>query len=290
MTLLGAHMSISGGIYNSLVEGKEIGCNTIQIFTKSNSQWRAKQLGKEEIERFYQERKKTQIDCVVAHNSYLPNLASPDKDLLRKSKESMLIELARCEELSIRYLVIHPGSHMGDGEEKGIRRIAESVNWIFDRTLECKVKIVLETTAGQGSSIGYRFEHIAGIVDWIDNKERVGVCFDTCHAFAAGYDIRDNQSYEETWEKFEQILGMRNLLVMHINDSKKPLGSRIDRHEHIGRGEIGLSGFKLFMNDERWRKIPKIVETPKKGNGLELDRINIETLKSLVGKRPKKRV
>lgn len=284
MTLLGAHMSISGGVFNSLIEGKEVGCNTIQIFTKNANQWKAKTLIENEIERFHGEKERTGIDPVIAHNSYLPNLASPDRDLLKKSKESMLNELERCEKLSIPYLVIHPGSHLGGGEKRGIRRIADCVNWLFDKTSEYKVKIVLETTAGQGSNIGYRFEQIAEIMNLVENKRRAGTCFDTCHVFAAGYDIRDRESYEETWKRFDEALGIKNLLVIHMNDSKRGLGSRIDRHEHIGKGEIGLEGFRLFMNDARWESIPKILETPKEGNKLKLDRMNLKTLKGLIKK------
>ncbi|MCJ7509004.1 MAG: deoxyribonuclease IV, partial [candidate division Zixibacteria bacterium] len=219
MTLLGAHMSISGGIFNSLLEGEQVGCNTIQIFTKSSNQWQTKSLNENEIERFYKEQERTKINPVVAHNSYLINLGSPDRALLEKSRESMLIELERCEKLSIPYLVMHPGSHLGDGEKKGIKRIADSINWLFDKSAKDKVKIGLETTAGQGSNIGYRFEQLAEIMGLIENKKRMGICYDTCHTFAAGYDIRDKQSYEKTWKEFDKILGIKNLLVMHMNDS-----------------------------------------------------------------------
>jgi deoxyribonuclease-4 len=283
--LLGAHMSISGGIFNSLLEGEKVGCNTIQIFTKSSNQWQAKPLNREEIEKFYREQQRTKIKPVVAHNSYLINLGSPQTDLLKKSKDSMLIELERCEKLSIPYLIIHPGSHLGDGETKGIKRIVDSINWLFDKTVRYKVKILLETTAGQGTNIGYRFEQLAEIMESVKDKKRVGICYDTCHTFAAGYDIRDKESYEKTWKEFDEILGIKNLLVIHMNDSKKTLGSKVDRHEHIGRGEVGLAGFRLFMNDKRWENIPKILETPKKEDKLKLDKMNLATLRRLIVKK-----
>lgn len=285
MTLLGAHMSISGGVFNSLLEGEQVGCNTIQIFVKSSNQWQAKKLEDKEIEKFKQEQERTKIKPIVAHNSYLVNLASPDSQLLNKSRESMLLEIERCEKLSIPYLVIHPGSHMGQGEKKGIAKIVESINYLLDKTLIYKVKIVLETTSGQGTNLGYRFEQIAQIIDLTENKKRMGVCYDTCHTFTAGYDIRDKQSYDKTFKEFDEILGIDNLLVIHMNDSKRELGSKIDRHEHIGKGQIGLSGFKLLMNDKRWENIPKILETPKKDDKFKLDKMNLETLRGLIGKR-----
>lgn len=285
MMLIGAHMSISGGVFGALLEGEKIGCSTIQMFIKSSNQWQAKPLNEQEIEKFHQERKRTKIEPIIAHNSYLVNLASPDRGLLKKSKNAMSIELERCENLFIPYLVIHPGSHMGDGEKRGIKRIADSINWLLDRTPEEGVMILLETTAGQGNSIGYRFEQMAEVIKSVENKKRMGVCFDTCHAFAAGYDIRDKQTYEKTWKEFDNILGIENLRVIHMNDSKKKLGSKIDRHEHIGKGQIGLAGFKLFMNDERWKNIPKILETPKNGDKLKSDKMNLRTLRNLVDKK-----
>ncbi|HEX9917200.1 MAG TPA: deoxyribonuclease IV [candidate division Zixibacteria bacterium] len=285
MSLLGAHMSISGGVFNSLLEGEQVGCNTVQIFTKSSNQWQAKTLSANEIDRFYKEQERTKINPVVAHNSYLINLGSPDRGLLEKSRESMLIELGRCGRLSIPYLVIHPGSHLGDGEKKGIKRIADSINWLLGKTAKDEVKIGLETTAGQGSNIGYRFEQLAEIMGLIEDKKRVGICYDTCHTFAAGYDIRNKESYEKTWKEFDRILGTKNLLAIHMNDSKKGLGSKIDRHEHIGKGEIGLAGFKLIMNDQRWENVPKILETPKKEDKLKLDKMNLATLRRLIVKK-----
>jgi len=282
MTLLGAHMSISGGFFNSLVEGEKVGCNTIQIFVKSSNQWQAKELEKSDINKFKEEQKRTKIKPVVAHNSYLVNLASPDSQLIGKSKESMLIELGHCEKLSVTCLVIHPGSHLGQGEKKGIEKVAESINYLLAKTSTYKVRIALEITSGQGTNLGYRFEQIAQMIDLIEDKERIGVCFDTCHAFAAGYDIRDQTSYDRTWKQFDEMLGTKNLLVIHMNDSKRELGSKIDRHEHIGKGQIGLAGFKLLMNDKRWENIPKILETPKEDDKVKLDKMNLKVLKGLI--------
>lgn len=279
--LIGAHMSIAGGAFNALVAGKEVGCSTIQIFTKNNNQWNAKPLTKEEIAEFQKKQKETGIRPVVAHNSYLINLASPAKALARKSKEAMLIELQRCEELGVPVLVIHPGSHVGTGEKEGIKRIAEAINWLHDKTEGYKVRIALETTAGQGSNLGHRFEQIAEIIELAEDKERVAVCLDTCHIFAAGYDIRSESGYEKTMDEFDKVISLKRLKAIHFNDSVKDLGSRIDRHAHIGQGKIGKTGFGFFMNDKSLESIPKLLETPKDPEG-KFDRMNLATLRRLV--------
>lgn len=276
-------MSIAGGIYNSLVWGKEVGCNTIQIFTKSNNQWRAKPLSEEEIDRFKKNQKETQISPVVAHDSYLINVASNNKFLQEKSKEALLIEYQRCEALGIPYLVMHPGAHTGAGEKEGLKRISESLNWLFQKAENYKVQIALETTAGQGSNLGYRFEHLAEIIDKIEQHKKVCICLDTCHVFAAGYDIRVEAGYDKMMDEFNKIIGLEKLKVIHFNDSVKDLGSRVDRHEHIGRGKIGKDGFAFFMNDKRLEKIPKLLETPKDAEG-KFDRENLKVLRSLVKK------
>jgi deoxyribonuclease-4 len=281
MILLGAHMSISGGVSGSLLQGKQADCTTIQIFTKNANQWKSKDLAQKEIDKFFSLQKETQISPVVAHNSYLINLGSPNKELLDKSREAMLIELNRCEQLSLPYLVIHPGSHIGTGEKEGIKRIVSSLNWLFKKTAGHKVKICLETTAGQGSNLGYRFEQIAEMIKLVEDKKRIGICYDTCHTFAAGYDITTEKAYENTFKEFDNIIGLKKLHVIHLNDSKHALGSRKDRHEHIGKGLIGLDAFSFLMNDPRFQKIPKILETPKE-DGLKMDLQNIKILKSLV--------
>ncbi|OGC76497.1 MAG: deoxyribonuclease IV, partial [candidate division Zixibacteria bacterium RBG_16_40_9] len=232
-------MSIAGGVFNSLISGQELGCTTIQIFTKSNNQWKARPLTAPEISEFRTKQKETQISPVVAHDSYLINIASPDKALQKKSREALLIELQRCEALGISHLVMHPGSHVGTGEKEGIKRIAEALNWLHSQTKDFKVQIALETTAGQGTNLGYRFEQIAKMIELTEQKNRLAVCLDTCHVFAAGYDIRTQAGCEKTISEFDKIVGLEKLKVIHFNDSVKDFGSRVDRHEHIGKGKIG---------------------------------------------------
>jgi len=279
--LLGSHMSIAGGVYNSLISGKELGCTTIQIFTKSNNQWKARPLAASEISEFRAKQKEYQISPVVAHDSYLINVASPDKALQKKSMDALLIELQRCEALGISHLVMHPGSHVGTGEKEGLKRIAQAINWLHSETKDFTTQIALETTAGQGTNLGYRFEQIAEIMDLTEQKKRLAVCLDTCHIFAAGYDIRTEAGREKTVAEFDKIIGLEKLKVIHFNDSIKDFGSRVDRHEHIGKGKIGLEGFRFFMNDKRFENIPKILETPKDEEG-KWDRMNLATLRKLV--------
>ncbi|HEX9912896.1 MAG TPA: deoxyribonuclease IV [candidate division Zixibacteria bacterium] len=276
MLLIGAHMSIGGGFFNSLYSGKELGCATIQIFTKSANQWKAKELTSEDIEKFKQAQKETGIIPVVGHDSYLINIASGDKELLQKSREALLLELTRSEKLGLSCLVMHPGSN--PDEKEGIKRIADSLSWVHSKSKNYKTKICLETTAGQGSSIGYKFEQIAQIIDLTQEDERLGVCYDTAHTFEAGYDIRDKKVYEKTFKLFNKIIGLNRLKVIHMNDSKKDLGSRVDRHEHIGKGFIGLEAFKLILNDRRFEMVPKILETPKEE---DMDEKNLATLRNL---------
>jgi deoxyribonuclease IV len=279
MILLGAHMSIGGGVFNAILRGKELQCTTIQIFTKSANQWKAKEITSEDIEKFKQVQKEAEITPVVAHDSYLINISSQDKELLKKSKESLLFELTRCELLSLPYLVMHPGSN--PDEKDGIKKISDSLNWVFSQSAKYRAKICLETTAGQGNTLGYRFEQIAQIIDLVEKKERIGVCYDTSHTFAAGYDIRDKKAYVNTFKEFDKVVGLKKICVIHLNDSKKELGTRVDRHEHIGKGFIGLEAFKILMNDPKFEKIPKIIETPKAG---DWDKINLKLLRSLVSK------
>jgi deoxyribonuclease-4 len=279
--LIGAHMSISGGVFNALLYGEELGCATIQIFTKNNNQWKAKELTSDDVRRFVENQEKTEISPVVGHNGYLINLASSKEDVYNLSMESMYVELKRAELLGLPYLVMHPGSHLGSGEREGIKKIARSIDGLHRRTKGFKVNICLETTAGQGSAIGYRFEHLAEIIERVKENDRLGVCYDTCHTFAAGYDIRTKKAYSATFKEFDKTIGLFRLKVIHLNDSLKDLGGRVDRHQHIGEGKIGLEGFRLLMNDKRWEKIPKILETPKEG-GTEKDSKNLKMLRSLV--------
>jgi deoxyribonuclease-4 len=279
--LIGAHMSISGGVFNAFQHGEEVGCATIQIFTKNSNQWKAKELTSEDARRFRESQNKTGISPVVGHNAYLINLASPKEGVYDLSMEAMLVELKRAELLGLPYLVMHPGAHLESGEKEGIKKIARSIDKLHQKTKGFRVKICLETTAGQGSAIGYRFEQLAEIIGRVKESERLGVCYDTCHTFAAGYDIRTRKAYEETFRLFDQHVGLQRLKVIHLNDSLKDLGSRVDRHQHIGEGKIGLEGFRLLMNDKRWEKIPKILETPKEG-GTAKDIENLNLLRNLV--------
>lgn len=278
---IGAHMSIAGGVGNALIRGKDVGCDVIQIFTKSSNQWKVKPLADGEVKEFQKKREETGIWPAVAHNSYLINLASPDMELNQKSVDTMLIEMNRAEALDLPFIVMHPGAHTGSGEEAGLKRIASALNILFDKTKGYKVGLVLETTAGQGTVLGNRFEHIRDVIDGVRDKERIGVCFDTCHSFVAGYDLR--KRYDEVFNEFDKVIGLDILKAFHINDTLKGLGSRIDRHWHIGKGELGLETFRRIMTDERFKDIPMIVETPKGVNeeGIDLDIINIGILKEL---------
>ena len=280
MLLIGAHMSIAGGIHLALVRGKELGCRTIQIFTKNANQWKARELTPEEVAEFNRQKEETQIWPVVAHDSYLINLGTPDEGRLQVSRRSFLMEMQRTDLLRLPYLITHPGAHLEAGEKEGLKRIAESIDWLHRRTEGFKMRILLETTAGQGTNLGYRFEHFSDIMDMIKDASRLGFCFDTCHVFAAGYDLRTRQAYERTMEEFDRVIGLERLLVFHLNDSKKDLGSRIDRHEHIGKGTLGLDAFRFLLNDPRFTHLPKILETPK-GKDMTEDRMNLAVLESL---------
>lgn len=281
--LLGAHMSIAGGVDKAVERAAKIGCTTFQLFTKNSNQWKATPLNEQTVQNYKRLLKLTKIKPVVAHDSYLINLCAKDKSVLKKSREAFIDELKRCEILEVDYLNFHPGSHMGLGEEDGIKLIAESINIAHEKTKGFKVKSMIETTAGQGTSIGYRFEQIRKIIDLVEDKRRLVVCVDTCHIFAAGYDIRTEQSYFNTFEEFDKIVGLKFLKAFHLNDSKKDLGERVDRHEHIGKGKIGLNGFRFIMNDERFMNIPKILETPK-GEDMREDVINLRKLRRLISK------
>ena len=235
-----------------------------------------------EIQQFKAAWEASGIRMVVAHDSYLINLATPDDALLEKSRSAMRIEVERCEQLGIPYLVMHPGSHVGSGEEAGLRRVAESFDAIHRQTAGFQAKILVETTAGQGTNLGWQFEQIARIFEHVAQPERLGVCFDTCHAFAAGYDIRTEAAYRQTMAEFDRIIGLARLNAIHVNDSVKPLGCRVDRHEAIGKGHIGLDGFRWLMNDPRLADIPKILETPKGGDPVASDQENLSKLRALL--------
>jgi deoxyribonuclease-4 len=282
--LLGAHMSIAGGVHTAVERGISIGCTTMQMFVKNNNQWRGKELSVEDISTYKKLLSESSIGPVVVHDTYLINLCATDKQILRKSRVALKDELDRCEVLGVEYLNLHPGSHVGAGEGEGIKRIAESLNIIHERTKKYRVKSVLETTAGQGTAIGYRFEQLREIIDMVTEPDRMAVCMDTCHVFAAGYDISTERGYEKTLKEFDTIIGLERLVAFHVNDSKRELGSHVDRHDHIGKGKIGKTGFRLLMNDDRFRSIPKILETPK-GPEMKEDVRNMRTLRNMVVRR-----
>jgi deoxyribonuclease IV len=279
--LLGAHMSVAGGVHKAFERGASIGCTTMQVFTKNSNQWVAKPLSLQDIQHFRTAESKVKIFPLVAHAAYLINLCAINLGTLKKSRIAFEDELRRCEALGIQALIFHPGSHVGAGEEQGLKLIAQSINIVHRKTPDFHVLSALETTAGQGTAIGYRFEQLRQIIDLVDERNRMGVCLDTCHLFAAGYDISTPQGWEDTMTEFDEVIGVDRLIAVHVNDSKTRLGSRVDRHEHIGKGSIGLVAFRMLMNDPRLSHVPKILET-EKSEDMHEDVENMETLKSLI--------
>ena len=277
--LLGAHMSIAGGVHNALHAGDSVGCEAIQIFTKSSRQWASKPLSENDVRTFKDTQKASGVHTVVAHDSYLLNLGAPGPELRQKSIDAFVDEMERCEALEIPCLIAHPGAHTGAGEQAGLRTIARSLDAIHGRCAGFKVRITLEITAGQGSNLGYRFEHIGNIMDSVKQSDRLRVCFDTQHAFAAGYDIRTREGYERTFTEFDEAIGTKLLAAFHLNDSKKELDCRVDRHEIIGKGHIDLEPFRMLMNDKRFFGLPMCLETPK-SKDLKEDRETLELLRS----------
>jgi deoxyribonuclease-4 len=256
---------------------------TVQVFTKNQQQWKSKPLDPAAISQWTTERDRLKFGQTVSHDSYLINLASADDALWQKSIDLFVEELSRCVTLGIPYLVAHPGAHMGTGEEAGLKRIADALDVVHDRLPTGGVLTCLEITAGQGSSLGYKLEHLAAIIDQVKSPQRLGVCLDTAHLFAAGYDFR-GEKFNGFRKQLESTVGIKHVKVLHLNDSKKELGSRVDRHEHIGLGKIGLDGFRPFVQDSAFAKVPKILETPKgkREDGREWDAINLEQLKNLI--------
>jgi deoxyribonuclease-4 len=283
--LLGAHMSISGGVFNAIEQGVNTGCTAIQIFTKNNNQWKAKPLTDEDVEKFLAAQKEAAIAPVVAHTGYLINIAAPNEEIYQKSLAGLVDEIDRADKLKIVDLVLHPGSPLDQGELYGMKKIIDSLNHSIDKTPDAKTRVALECTAGQGSHLGFKFEQIAAMIDGVENKNRISVCLDTCHIFAAGYDIRTTAAYEATLAAFKKIIGMKYLKVIHLNDSIKGLGSRVDRHTHIGQGEIGKDAFKFIMQDKRLDNIPKLLETPKEGDDYEADKRNLAILRKFFNDR-----
>jgi deoxyribonuclease-4 len=279
--LLGAHLSVAGGVDKSFQRAVDLNCTAFQIFTKSNRQWKAKDLTLDEIDRYHRQQQATGITPVICHACYLLNLGTPDDTLWYKSIDALVIEMERCEQLKIPYLVLHPGSHVKSGAEAGMARVAQALDMIHARLSGYEVKVALEISAGQGSSLGSSFEEIKHMIALTQNPERLVVCFDTCHALAAGYEFRTPESYEAMIQEFDRVIGLARLKVVHLNDSEKDLGSHIDRHAHIGEGCIGLEAFGYFLNDPRFKNTPFLLETPVENDPEDNER-NLKALWSLI--------
>lgn len=283
MPLLGAHMSIAGGYYKAVEAAAACKMNVVQIFTKNNNQWRAKEITSAEADRFKQSLRDANITHPLSHDSYLINLASPDPLLWRKSLEAFVVELQRAALLGIPYVVTHPGAYTTSSEAAGLVLAARAVNEALKQTRGLPVGVLLENTAGQGSCLGWKFEHLAKIMDKAKQPERLGVCIDTCHTFAAGYPLHSQKEYRATMKALDQCVGLKHVKAFHLNDSQREMGSRVDRHAHIGEGKLGLDPFRWLLNDRRFQDIPMYLETPKGMRGGEdLDRVNLRTLRSLV--------
>jgi deoxyribonuclease IV len=274
-------MSIGGGVHTAIERARSIDCTAAQMFVKNNMQWFARPLTRAEILSFLNHIQRGELLSIFAHASYLINLAAMNPQFHATSIRALAEELTRADQLELPFLVLHPGAHLGAGEEAGLHKIVKSIDRVFARIPKVKTKIALETTAGQGSCLGEKFEHLRKIIDNVREPERLCVCLDTAHIFAAGYDIGTESGIRKTFREFDRLIGFGRLAAIHMNDSKMPRGSRVDRHEHIGKGKIGLAAFRFIMRDRRFRKIPKVLETPK-GKDLAEDVANLITLRSLL--------
>jgi deoxyribonuclease IV len=283
MAILGAHESIAGGYYKAVEIARRVGCDCVQVFTKNNNQWRAKPITKEEAELFRATLKKLKIKHPLSHASYLINLASPNAELWAKSIDSFVVELLRAEQLGIPWVVVHPGAYTTSSLEAGLKRVAAALDEVAVQTRGCAAGVLLETTSGQGSCLGCKFEHLAEIMDAVRDPERVAVCVDTCHIFSAGYPLGTAAEYKETMRRLDKSVGLKLVKAIHLNDSMAKLGSGVDRHAHIGRGEMGPEPFRRLLNDDRFRRTPMYIETKKEEeNGRDLDEINLEVLRGLI--------
>lgn len=308
--MFGSHLSIAGGMHNTLLAAETLGMETVQVFTKNQQQWVARDLEPEQVAEFRRQSRRLGFAKIVAHDSYLINLAAEGAGLREKSVAAFVEEVRRCDLLGIRYLVMHPGAHTGQGEEVGIKKVIEAFGRIIDEVEEWEreggkgrrllpgvkaeewrpVTVCIESTAGQGTCLGHTFEHLAEILAGVKRSERFGICLDTCHLLAAGYELETAEGTQKMLTEFDRLIGMKHLKVWHLNDSKKPRGSRVDRHEHIGRGCVGLAAFGVICRDPRFAQIPKILETPKEKapDGREWDEINLAILRDLAaGKKVK---
>ena len=278
--LLGAHMSIGGGVHRAIERARSIACRAMQIFVKNNMQWFARPLTRAEIKAFLEHAERRELATVFGHASYLINLAATNPQFHANSLRALSEELTRADQLRLPFLVLHPGAHLGEGEEAGLEKIVAAIDQIFAGLPKVKTRLALETTAGQGTSLGHTFAHLADIIGSVRAPERLCVCLDTAHVFAAGHDLTSEAGTRKMFREFERTVGLQHLVALHLNDSKTPRGSRVDRHEHIGRGKIGLEAFRVIMRDRRFRKIPKVLETPK-GQDLREDVENMQRLLAL---------
>ncbi len=280
--ICGAHESVAGGLYRAFERATIDGCEAIQIFTKNSNMWREPSVTAEQIAAFKSARAGTACRAVLAHTSYLINLATDKDDIFKRSKDALVAEVERSSALGVDFVVLHPGAHLGVGEEKGITQVARALDEVAARTEGATARILLENTAGQGTCVGHVFEHLGSIFAQADSKDRLGVCFDTQHAFAAGYDLSTREGYESAVAKFEEHVGLGRLRAFHLNDSKKPLGSRVDRHEHLGEGILGLAAFWRLVNDPRFKDVPGVLETEPRNDETPF-REEVALLRSLVG-------
>ncbi len=282
MPVFGAHLSIAGGLFKAAEAAAELRCGTVQLFTKNASQWKAKPLAADEVSAFKAAVKAAKLKHPTAHDSYLINLAAPGDDLFRKSVDAFTDEVERAEALGLSYLVMHPGAHVGSGDEAGIARVVAGLDDVHRRTAGFKVKVLVEITAGQGTTLGWKFEHVGAIRSRLADPGRVGVCFDTCHAFAAGYPLWPEADFDQTFQRFDDAVGLKHLKVFHLNNSVKGLGCRVDRHAGIALGQIPVEAFGRLVNDPRFAKLPMILETPKEGpDGEPMDPVNLGKLREL---------
>jgi deoxyribonuclease-4 len=281
---LGAHMSTSGGVWKALERGHSIGCEAVQIFVKSNMRWMGAPHSPADVALFMKHRKDCGFACIFGHTGYLINLGSPPGANRDHSMKSLIQEIELATALRLPFLVMHPGAHLGQGETEALKQIVAALNEVFASTKRSPVRIALENTAGQGTCLGHRIEHLAAIFERVKKPERLAVCLDTCHLFAAGYDIRTRKGWDAVTREIDSILGLKQVVAFHLNDSKTDLGSRVDRHAHIGEGKIGLEGFRHLLNDPRFRKHPACLETPK-SEDLHEDLRNLRTLRSLYRQR-----
>jgi deoxyribonuclease-4 len=275
-------MSIAGGLHKALEAAQAHGMDTVQLFTGSPQMWQVAPLSDDAVRLFRRTLRQTKLRFPLSHDSYLINLASPEEKLYRRSIEAFVAEVERAERLGLGYVVTHPGARLDDDEDTALLRVARALDEVHGRCPDYRVRVLLETTAGQGTTLGHRFEHLARILSQVEQLERVGVCFDTCHVFAAGYALAPEAEYRATMRAFDRTIGLKRLRAFHVNDSLKPQGSRVDRHAHLGRGCLGLEPFRLLVNDRRFRNRPMVLETPKEEGDTDMDTVNLGVLHGLV--------